>query len=231
MCRKNRSQWRPSFPGFNQPDATADSSPVPPICEYDPRNACMGVCTNLETDPHRRGGCDVACTPGQFCSWGVCTSTCAQGLFKRMHRRQLRLFASSGSVGRPRERRVQLSRPVVHRYSASLRMHLCGMQSTMHRYANGSLQLRHLRKVVRSRSSLQVSAVRLLRPSTHVLRKPVRGHPGLRPELRSVRTCMSDGHLLHGRSVSIASPYLTRSIDLPRVSNTVLVGPTSSPGP
>lgn len=40
-------------------------------------SACNGVCVSTASDPAHCGSCDHACAPGEFCSGGACSATCA----------------------------------------------------------------------------------------------------------------------------------------------------------
>ena len=56
---------------------TAASTTGTPGCAVGLTNCGNGVCLDLLSDGANCGGCGVACLPGQVCSGGVCSVTCA----------------------------------------------------------------------------------------------------------------------------------------------------------
>jgi hypothetical protein len=61
-----------SSSGPSSSSAASSSSSGGPVCEAW-RQACGGVCVDVQTDPANCGGCGRACAPGTTCAAGLCS--------------------------------------------------------------------------------------------------------------------------------------------------------------
>ncbi|MSP62851.1 MAG: hypothetical protein EXR72_21465 [Myxococcales bacterium] len=61
--------------------ACGEKAKDPPVDAGCPagQTACGGACTNTLTDEQHCGACDAACGEGQFCTKGICATTCPKG--------------------------------------------------------------------------------------------------------------------------------------------------------